>query len=33
LQIDPNYSGDFQNKVAVTTKLAKPQVDTFAPAI
>ena len=33
LQINPSYSGDFQNKAAVATKLAKPQVDTFAPAI
>jgi len=33
LQINPNYSGDVQNADAVATKVSKPQVDTFTPAI
>jgi tetratricopeptide (TPR) repeat protein len=33
LHINPKYSGDYQNRIAVATKLSKPQVDVFAPAV
>jgi hypothetical protein len=34
LKINPNYTADYQNRVAVASKLAKSQEDTtFAPAL
>ena len=33
LQINPNYSGDFQNRLSIASRVSDTQGGTFAPAV